>query len=121
MFVLESLDPATPFPVQLQQDAGPIVLINTLRVPEGTVDQAIQTWQDDATLMRAQPGFVSAVLHRGIGTSRLLVNVSVWESTAALQKAFSSPAFQEKAKNYPEGTVVYPHVFQRAAVVDAAA
>jgi quinol monooxygenase YgiN len=66
--------------------------------------------------MQAQPGFVSAQLHRGVGSSRLLTNTSVWESSAALRNALSSPEFAEKSKSYPDGIVVYPHIFQKVAV-----
>jgi heme-degrading monooxygenase HmoA len=116
MFTFADLDESTPFRQQLQETTGEIVLINTFVVPDGMVDRAIQSWQDDAGFMMAQPGFVSAQLHRGVGSSRLLTNTSVWESSEALRNALSSPEFAEKSKSYPDGIVVYPHIFQKVAV-----
>jgi heme-degrading monooxygenase HmoA len=116
MFTFADLDESTPFLQQLQETTGEIVLINTFLVPDGTVDQAIQAWHDDAGFMQAQPGFVSAQLHRGVGSSRLLTNTTVWESTEALRNVLSSPEFAEKSKSYPEGMVVYPQICRKVAV-----
>jgi heme-degrading monooxygenase HmoA len=116
MFTFADLDESTPFLQQLQETTGEIVLINTFLVPDGMVDQAIQSWHDDAAFMQAQAGFVSAQLHRGVGPSRLVTNTTVWESTEALRNALSSPEFAEKAQSYPEGMVVYPHICRRVAV-----
>jgi heme-degrading monooxygenase HmoA len=116
MFTFADLDESTPFMQQLQETTGEIVLINTFLVPEGMVDQAIQSWRDDAAFMQAQPGFVSAQLHRGVGSSRLVTNTTVWESTEALRNALSSPEFAEKSSSYPEGMVVYPHICRKVAV-----
>jgi heme-degrading monooxygenase HmoA len=116
MVKLESLDPSTTFQEQLQQEAGPVVLVNMFSVPEGTLDQTVAKWKEDAEFMKHQPGYISAQLHRGTGDSHLLVNIAVWESTATLVSAFSSPEFQAKHDGWPEGTVAYPHLFQKVAV-----
>lgn len=116
MFKIENLDDSTSFMAQLQEKTGPIVLINTFLVPAGTVEQVMKSWQEDSSFMKVQPGFISAQLHRGIASSRLLVNVSVWETSEALKDAFSSPEFQDKAKRYPDGIVVFPHIFQKVAI-----
>lgn len=110
------LDDAAPFVGQLQESAGPIVLINTFHAPDGAVDDVIAAWKTDATYMKSCPGLISIQLHRGIGSSRTLVNVAVWESTDALRAAFESPEFQATLDRYPEGTVACPHVFQKVAV-----
>jgi len=116
MFTIENLDESTPFLAQLQETTGPIVLCNTFVVPEGTIEAVMKAWHDDAGFMKAQPGFISAQLHRGTGGSRVLVNLSVWESTESLRNAFSSPEFQSKAKSYPDGLVVHPHILQKVAI-----
>lgn len=116
MVKLEGLDPSTTFQAQLQQEAGPVVLVNMFSVPEGTVDQAVAKWKDDAEYMKHQPGYISAQLHRGTGESHLLVNIAVWESTETLVRAFSSPEFQGKHDGWPDGTIAYPHLFQKVAV-----
>lgn len=116
MVTLEALDPSTTLDVQLREKAGPIVLMNTFVVPEGTIEQVMANWKDDAEIMKAQPGYISAQLHRGVAGSRILVNISVWESTDALFHALSNPEFQKKARLYPEGVVAYPHILQKVAI-----
>ena len=116
MFTIENLDASTPFLAQLAESTGSVVLVNTFLVPGGAMDAVMGTWGADAAFMKAQPGFISAQLHRGIGTSRLLLNVSVWESVSALKAAFGHPQFKDKAKSYPDGLIVYPHVFEKLSV-----
>lgn len=110
------LDPSTPFETQLKAGTGPVVLVNTFFVPEGEAEKVLELWQDDALYMKRQPGYISAQLHRGVGGSNLLANVAVWESTEALVNAFTSEEFQAKHNVYPEGIVMYPHVFTKIAV-----
>lgn len=116
MIEMKSLDESTPFETQLQHQTGSVVLVNMFTVPEGELDNVLRLWQEDATYMKAQPGYISAQLHRGTGNSRVLVNIAVWESTEALVKAFSDPEFQSKHDRYPEGIVMYPHLFEKIAV-----
>ncbi|WP_020672339.1 antibiotic biosynthesis monooxygenase family protein [Amycolatopsis nigrescens] len=116
MVKLESLDPTTNFGDQLAQHTGPVVLVNMFTVPAGEEELMLSCWQDDAKFMKAQPGYVSAQLHRGTGDSSLMLNIAVWESSAALQKAFSDPEFQSKHDRYPESVVIYPHLFEKVAV-----
>ncbi|WP_326599916.1 antibiotic biosynthesis monooxygenase family protein [Streptomyces sp. NBC_01803] len=113
---LESLDPSTPLPAQLQEKTGPIVLVNTFVVPEGKMDEMIAVFQADAAFLRTRPGFLSAQLHRGTAGSNLLLNVAVWESTEALAGAFNDPEFHRGAHRFPEGVRVLPHVYERIAV-----
>ncbi|MGK5530966.1 antibiotic biosynthesis monooxygenase family protein [Streptomyces sp. URMC 129] len=113
---LESLDPATPLPVQLQEKTGPVVLVNTFVVPEGKMDEVIAAFRADAALLRSRPGFLSAQIHRGTAGSNLLLNVAVWESTEALADTLADPAFQRGAHRFPEGVRVLPHVYERIAV-----
>ncbi len=116
MVTLEDVDPTTPFVAQLQEEAAPVVLVNTFLTPEGGHDEVVAAWEKDAAFMKAQPGFISTQLHRGTGTSRVLVNVAVWESTEALRAAFTSPEFQQALGRYPDGTVARPHLVQKIAV-----
>src|SRR5215207_6375149 len=50
---------------QLQEDDGPVVLINEFNVPPEDTDRFIAVWADDAAFMKRQPGFISTQLHRG--------------------------------------------------------
>ncbi len=110
------MDEQTTFMQQLQEDTGPIVLINEFNVASADVESFLAVWADDAGFMKQQPGFICTQLHRGTTGSSTFVNVAVWESSTALRQAFSSPEFQERSARYPESAVAAPHVFQKVAV-----
>jgi len=101
---------------QLQEDTGPVVLINPFTVAPDDATRFIEAWTDDAAFMKQQPGFISAQLHQGTAGSTTFVNVAVWESARALGQAFSSPEFQARVARYPDSTVAAPHVFKKVAV-----
>jgi quinol monooxygenase YgiN len=113
---IDHLDPAVPLMAQFGTETGPIVLVNTFVVPADLYEEFLTIWKEDAAYMKAAPGCISAQLHKGTAGSSLLVNVAVWESTAALFAAFSTPEFQQSAAKYPEGIVAYPHIYERIAV-----
>ncbi len=113
---LKEMDERVPLRDQMAQDVGPVTLINTFTVEPEELDQLLRAWAADAALMKAQPGFISTQLHRGIGGSSVLVNVAVWESVGAFRRAFSNPAFQAKLGDYPPSTVGSPHLFTKVAV-----
>jgi quinol monooxygenase YgiN len=113
---LAEMDERVSFREQLQQETGPVVLINTFTVPPEDVDRLLAVWAEDAAFMKQQPGFISTQLHRGIAGSTTFVNVAVWESAAALGAAFSSPEFQAHVAHYPDSAVTQPHLFQKVAV-----
>jgi heme-degrading monooxygenase HmoA len=117
MLELHEMDDSVTYREQLQEDQeGPIVLINKFTVPPGQVERAIEAWSEDAAFMQRQPGFTSAQLHRGTAGSTTLVNVAVWESAAALRKAFMNPEFQARVSEYPDGTIASPHLFRKVSV-----
>jgi quinol monooxygenase YgiN len=110
------LDPTTPLSSQFQEKTGPITLINTIIVPRERMEEFLIAFREDAAFMKASPGLISTQLHRGTADSQLLVNVAVWESTAALFAAYTQPEFQESTSKYPDGITAYPHIFERIAV-----
>lgn len=112
----EAVDPKIPFEAQLQEQTGTVVLVNTVVVPEGLMDQVLESWAVDAAYMKSAPGCISTQLHRGTAGSNILINVAVWENTESLFKAFSNPDFQAKAAAYPDGVVVRPYLCERVAV-----
>jgi quinol monooxygenase YgiN len=116
MATIAHLDPSTPMPAQFEEKAGPIVLVNTFFVPRDKIDEFLTQWKDDAQFMKAQPGFISTQMHRGVGGSQLLVNIGIWESTEDLARAHANPEFQALARKLPEGVVAHPHIFQKIAV-----
>ncbi|WP_037577159.1 antibiotic biosynthesis monooxygenase family protein [Phaeacidiphilus oryzae] len=113
MAKLQSLDPNTPMFAQFKEKAGPIVLANTFFVPEGRTEEFMALFRRQAAFMKAQPGFVSLRMHQGVGDSRLLMNIAVWESTEALATAFARPEFQRMVAESPDDIVSYPHIFQQ--------
>ncbi len=113
---LAEMDDHVTFAQQLQQETGPIVLINTFTVAPGDADRLLEVWAEDAAFMKRQPGFISTQMHRGIAGSTTFVNVAVWESAQALREAFFSPEFQAHVAHYPDSTVAKPHLFAKVAV-----
>lgn len=117
MIAFSELDSQTQFAQQLREDdPSPVTLVNTFVVPEGKMDEVIAAFQKDSAIMKAAPGFISAQLYRGTGSSRVLVNVAVWESARALSEAFHSNEFQSTLGLFPDGTVAHPHLVQPMAV-----
>jgi heme-degrading monooxygenase HmoA len=110
------MDDLVTYVQQLQEDDGPVVLINQFNIAPGDAERFVEAWADDAAFMKQQPGFVSTQLHRGTAGSATFVNVAVWESARALGRAFGSPEFQARLARYPDSTVAAPHVFTKVAV-----
>ncbi len=63
-----------------EANVAPVILINKFNVKPEDVDQFLKIWAADAAIMKQQPGFISAQLHRGIGGSCVFINYAVWES-----------------------------------------
>jgi heme-degrading monooxygenase HmoA len=114
--MFREMDERVTYQQQLQEDAGPVVLINEFNVAPEDAERFIEVWTDDAAHMKQQPGFISTQLHRGSAGSTTFVNVAVWESARALGDAFRTPGFQERVARYPEAAVAAPHVFKKVAV-----
>lgn len=109
---LRELDEHVTYASQLQEDGGPVVLINVFTVAPEDAERFLKAWADDAGFMKRRPGFISTQLHRGTTGSSTFVNVAEWESARALGKAFRSPEFQARIARYPDSTVGSPHVFE---------
>jgi heme-degrading monooxygenase HmoA len=113
---LRELDERVTYMQQLQEDGGPVVLINVFNVAPEDAERLLDVWADDAAFMKQQPGFISTQLHRGTAGSSTFVNVAEWESARALGQAFRSPEFQRRIAAYPDSVVASPHVFERVEV-----
>lgn len=116
MVKIEETSEAITFFEQLEQEVGPIVLINRITVKPEEADQLLRIWITDIEIMKGQPGFISAQLHQGIGGNSVFLNHSVWESVADLKRAFNRPEFQETLKEYPLSAVASPHIFEKMAI-----
>lgn len=101
---------------QMEENAGPVILINKFNVKSEDVDQLIKAWAGDAAYFKQQPGFISAQLHRGIGGSCVFVNYAVWESTQLFKNAANKPEFKSKLGEYPDSATASPHLFKKVAI-----
>jgi heme-degrading monooxygenase HmoA len=72
---------------QLQEDSGPIVLINEFNVAPEDVERFLEVWADNAALTKQQPGFIYMQIYRGTAGSTTFGIVAVWESAKALGHA----------------------------------
>ena len=110
------MDRAVTLAEQLKTEDGPVVLINTFVVPPEDTDRFLASWGADAAIMKAQPGFISTQLHRGIAGSGTFLNYAVWQSVAHFRVAFASPEFRARLADYPESATVCPHLFRKVEV-----
>ena len=110
------MDPSVTLADQLAEEGGPVVLINTFVVPPSDTDRLLAAWAEDAAIMKRQPGFISAQLHRGIAGSGVFLNHAVWETVAHFRAAFANPEFRARLGDYPESATVSPHLFRPVAV-----
>lgn len=102
---------------QLQSDEqGSVVLMNVFTVDTKDEDALVAAWSHDAEFMRAQPGYISTQLHKGIAGSGTFVNYAIWESVESFRNAFTNPEFQKRIGEYPESAVASPHLFKKLAV-----
>jgi heme-degrading monooxygenase HmoA len=101
---------------QLQQEQSPVILVNRFSVKPEEAEALLAAWAADAAIMKAQPGFISTQLHRGLAGSGEFLNYAVWESVAHFREAFNNPAFRAGLNNYPPSTVVSPHLYQKVGV-----
>ena len=71
---------------QLDEDVGPIIVMNKFNVDPQEVDEFLQVFAKTTETFKQQPGFISAQLHRGIAGSTTFVNYIVWESGHILNR-----------------------------------
>ena len=110
------MDATVSIVTQMEDEGGAVVLINTFTTAPGDADALQAAWAGDAVLMKAQPGFISAQLHRGIGGSGVFLNYAVWQSTAHFRAAFANPEFRARLSAYPASATVSPHLFRKVEV-----
>lgn len=115
----ENVDPDMTMMQQMQSnEAGSIVLLNTFTCAAADVGAVLENWREDSAVMKRQPGFISAQLHRGIGGANVFVNYAVWESIDAFRAAFANPDFQAAIAKSPASSVARPVILKKIAVPD---
>jgi heme-degrading monooxygenase HmoA len=110
------MDEKVTLSAQMEENAGPVILINKFNAKSEDVDQLIKAWGADAAYFKQQPGFISAQLHRGIGGSCVFANYAVWESTQLFKNTANKPEFKSKLGEYPDSATASPHLFKKVAV-----
>ena len=102
---------------QLEMDiGGAVILLNKFIVQPEDVDEFLKVFQATTKVMKQQPGFISAQLHRGIAGSSTFFNYAVFESAEHFKRAFNTPEFRSSMANLPPNTVMSPHLFKKVAV-----
>lgn len=103
--------------MQMEEDIGPVILINKFSVDLQEFDQFLKGWAIEAEKFKEQPGFISTQLHKGIGESGTFVNYAVWESAAQFKAAVNKVMNREdRMSAYPPSTVASPHLFKKVTV-----
>jgi heme-degrading monooxygenase HmoA len=76
---------------RIRADAGVVTLINVFTVDPANQQQLVELWQQATEeVMRHQPGFVSASIHRSLDGTKV-INYAQWESREAFGAMFGSP------------------------------
>jgi quinol monooxygenase YgiN len=99
-------------------DGGAVILLNKFTVQPEDVDEFLKVFQATTKVMKQQPGFISAQLHRGIADSSTFFNYAVFESAEHFKRAFNTPEFRSSMATLPPNTVMSPHLFKKVAVPD---
>ena len=82
MVKIVDMDEKVSLSTQLEGDVdgGAVILLNKFTVPPEDVDEFLKVFQATTKVMKQQPGFISAQLHRGIADSSTFFNYAVFES-----------------------------------------
>jgi hypothetical protein len=111
------MDENVPVFSQMNEDVGPVILINKFSVDPSESDEFVKGWAEEAKKFKEQPGFISTQLHKGIGGSRIFVNYAVWESVAQFKNAVDKVMNPDnRISSYPTSTIASPHLFKKVAV-----
>lgn len=101
----------------MEEDVGPVILINKFSVDPKEFDQFLKGYAIDNEKFKQQPGFISTQLYKGIGGSGIFVNYAVWESAAHFKRAVNNVMNPNDTMSvFPASTVASPHLFKKVAV-----
>jgi quinol monooxygenase YgiN len=90
MAKLVEMDERVGIFTQMEEDVGPVILINKFSVDPKEFDQFLKGYAIDNEKFKQQPGFISTQLYKGIGGSGTFVNYAVWESAAHFKRAVNN-------------------------------
>ena len=101
--------------MQMEEDIGPVILIERIKVDPEESDLFIKGWATETEKFMKQPGFISTQLHKGIGGSSTFY--AVWESAEHFKRAVNRVMDkQDRLAAFPPSTVASPHLFKKVAV-----
>jgi quinol monooxygenase YgiN len=117
MAKLVEMDERASIFAQMEENVGPVILINKFSVDPEEFDLFLKGWAAEAEKFKEQPGFISTQLHKGIGGSGIFINYAVWESVEHFKRAVNKVMdSQDIMSAYPPSTVASPHLFKKVAV-----
>jgi heme-degrading monooxygenase HmoA len=103
--------------MQMEEDIGPVILIERIKVDPEESDLFIKGWATETEKFKKQPGFISTQLHKGIGGSSTFITYAVWESAEHFKRAVNRVMDkQDRLAAFPHSTVASPHLFKKVAV-----
>lgn len=114
----EELDATVTLEDQMQEQEGPIVLVNVFTIDPTDEGALLKAWAHDADFMKAQPGYISTQLHKGIAGSSTYLNYAIWQDVESFRNAFNHPEFQTRIADYPQSAVSRPHLFRKLAIAN---
>ena len=90
----------------------PVTLINSFVIAADDADAFLEVWSQTARAIQAEPGFISATLHRALHDDAwfAFVNVALWEDEELYRAAFAK-------RPIPSGAVrpeAYPALYEVA-------
>jgi hypothetical protein len=75
MAKLVEMDERVGIFTQMEEDVGPVILINKFTVDSKEFDQFLKGYAADSEKFKQQPGFISTQLHKGIGEAAPLLTM----------------------------------------------
>ena len=118
MATFEELDATVTLADQMQADEGPVVLVNVFTIDPAEEDALLKAWARDADFLKAQPGYISTQLHKGIAGSSTILNYAIWQNVESFRNAFTHPEFQSRVAQYPQSAVAKPHLFKKLSIAN---
>jgi quinol monooxygenase YgiN len=100
----------------IEKEAPVVTLINVFTVDPSRQDELVKLL-DDATeqVMRKQPGFVSANIHRGLD-GRHVANYAQWTSREAMEAMLANPEAQHHIRIAASMAEFAPSLYRVASV-----
>jgi hypothetical protein len=102
----------------LTDEVSPIVLINVFKCESGRQDELIERLTDLVGAQRALPGFISAVLHRGVN-GKHVANYAVWRTAAEWKAMTRHPAVVDSMGPIMAIATFEPHLYEAGEVIEA--